>query len=461
MNIRRRFAKIKESINDKHMYALIVTVMLIIAGFGIYEYKRAADMRLQVEKSYQRALTELVDYVNNISVTLAKTMITNNKNQLAILAAELWRESAFAKANLGQLPSSNTALDNTATYLVQVGEYTYALSKKVMDNQSITQKEIDQLDQLYKYSLELSDNLNKMESEMLSGSLKFTNNLTSAQKPAAKEASSYSNGMGDIEKKFVDYTSLIYDGPFSDHVLNKDAKMLQNKPAITADDAKRIATEFVGADKVAGIDVTGEGNGKIPIYNCVIKAAGDGREIFVNVSKIGGFVILVIDNKEVPNSDLGIAGASEKADEFLKSRGYENMKETGYITYGNVATYAFAATQDKFTLYTDLIKIKVSLSDGEILGFENGGYITNHEPKRKLPKILVSEDEARSKIKKNVEITGLNLVLIPLESGQDVFCYEIKTKYQDKTFLMYVNVENAREEKILMLVESENGDMTI
>ena len=61
----------------------------------------------------------------------------------------------------------HTELDNTANFLSQVGDYTYSLSKKVDHGQELSEKEINQLNELSQYAVELNKKLQEMQNEML------------------------------------------------------------------------------------------------------------------------------------------------------------------------------------------------------------------------------------------------------------------------------------------------------
>ena len=60
-----------------------------------------------------------------------------------------------------------------------------------------------------------------------------------------------------------------------------------------------------------------------------------------------------------------------------------------------------------------------------------------------------------------MQITGTGLALIPKDSLEEVLCYEFKGSFKGKNFIIYVNVDNGREEEILLLIESEEGILTI
>lgn len=461
MSIRDKLLDFKDRLTDRHMYSIVLVVIAVIAGFGIYEYKRSIDFRGQVENGYQRAFTDLVDYVNGIDTTLTKAMVSTSPNQLATLSADLWRQAAFAKANLGQLPISNTELDKTANFLSQVGDYTYSLSKKFANNQPLTEKETSQLNDLSKYATTLSASLQDMESQMYAGTIRFGDISNQGKKYFGDQKTSIGDGLQEVEKGFSNYASLIYDGPFSQHIQDKEPLLTKNAPAITADDAKQRVMNFLGVDKVQSVELTGESEGRIPTFDCKAITADKNREITVSVTKNGGYILLVLDNKSPDTETMDVNAAALKAREFLQTHGFTSMKESYYQRDGNTVTINYAYSQDKFTMYTDLIKVKISLDDGEMIGFEANGYITNHIANRPLPTIKITEAEARSKVKKELTIKNVNYALIPLETGQEVYCYELRGTYNDKNFLIYVNVENGKEEKILLLLENEDGTLTI
>ena len=62
------------------------------------------------------------------------------------------------------------------------------------------------------------------------------------------------------------------------------------------------------------------------------------------------------------------------------------MKETYYLKQDGIVTINYAYKQDEVTVYPDLIKLKVALDNGEIMGIETKGYLNSHE-KRKIDDI--------------------------------------------------------------------------
>ena len=54
-------------------------------------------------------------------------------------------------------------------------------------------------------------------------------------------------------------------------------------------------------------------------------------------------------------------------------------------------------------MYPDLIKVKVALDNGEILGVETTGYLNCHE-QRDTSKVKITKDDAKKVLNKNLQI---------------------------------------------------------
>ena len=91
----------------------------------------------------------------------------------------------------------------------------------------------------------------------------------------------------------------------------------------------------------------GEEAGVIPSYNFT---SGD---VYINVTKPGGFVSYYLDSRYVGEQKLSMEEAVEKAAQFLQSHGMPDMKETYYFTSDGICTINFAYTQSGVTCYTD------------------------------------------------------------------------------------------------------------
>jgi len=450
----------KDRLKDRHMLTLVIVLITIIVALGLYTYKKQRDYRQASENSYNLAFYELVDYVNSVEVYLAKSLVSNTPEHGAETLTYVWREANLAQSYLARLPISSSELENTARFLNQVSDYSYSLSQKNINDESLTQQDLDNLNELHQYSVELKNTLNQLASDLNDGRISW-GELTKKGSPVfAQEVSNISkDSFSNLEENFHEYAGLIYDGAFSEHMTNPERKGLVGED-IDEEIAKQRAIEFLGKDKVKEINSNGlTENANIQSYDfSVVK--NDGTDAWISISQKGGHVVFSNSTKDVGAEVISQEQANEIGQKFLDSRGIHNMKATYYLRQDGIVTINYAYVQDDVTVYSDLVKLKVALDNGEILGMETTGYLNSHY-QRTFATPKVSIDEARNKINKNLEITSEGMAMIPTEYQTEVLCWEFKGNLEDRQFLVYINVETGKEEDVLVILETSDGTLTM
>ena len=463
MSIRGKLLDFKRRLSDRKMYSIVITVIGAVAIWGIYQYKNAADLRQELDNQYNRSFYEMVGYVNNVETLLAKSMVSTTTEKTAITLQEAWKQATLAQTNLGQLPVSQPVLASTSKFLTQVGDMSLSL-----DNQNIRGKQLDEdqykiVEKLYKYSASLNKNLRELQDDLGTGRLRWGELAKKGTKLFSKtKPGEVMKKVESINETFKDYPTLIYDGPFSDHMTSAKAKGLTGDN-ITVEQAKEKVKKFIGADRVQEITEDGKSeNGAIKTYSFSVKLkdAPEDQTAKIGVSQKGGHIVWMLYNRSVSESKLNMDKAKKKGLEFLKDRGYENMEDTYYLTQGNVATVNYAYKQKNVTVYPDLIKLKIALDTGEIIGIEAKTYLSNHT-KRDIQIPEISMEEARKKINSKLKISSSGLAIIPTDYKKELLCYEFKGKLNDKEFIVYINAITGNEEDILIIVNTPNGILTM
>lgn len=449
------------SVNRIHILTYGVLIAAFIAAFvwGFLSTKRADALEVTVENQYNRAFHEMVDYIDSIDTQLTKAQLANSPAQLATISNDIFQQAAEAKSCLGQLPTSEIQLDNTAKFLSQVGDYTYVLSQNMINGTGISDEEYKNLVSLNEYASSLKNSLSDIQSDIYSGDIKFTDTSDSKKGNVAEAAGGgILEDLENVEKSFDEYPSLIYDGPFSEHIENQQSVMIQSAEEITREQALEKAKEFLG-DRGEGLEFSNEtSNTAIDAYTFVKNA--DGSRIAVSVTKRGGYVLYFLDSVLVTEEKIEVDDAIERARSFLKEHGYSDMEDSYYEKTNGIATINFAYSQNGTVCYSDLIKVRVALDTGDIVGMESKGYLMNHRV-RNLSAPSITREQAQGYVSTNLVVTSTKLAVIPKDSLKEVLCYEFKGTYKDKNFIVYINAENGREENILLLIESETGILTI
>ena len=447
--------------NNKKIILWIVIVVLIatIGVLGYLLYKKNNDVKLTSENLYNNNFYELVNYVQNVETYLAKSTISMSSTHSAETLTYLWREANLAQTYLTRLPVESQELENTEKFLNQVSDYSYTLSRKNIKGENLSEEEIKNLEQLHSYSIELENVLNQLATDLQNGSMTWDDLTVNGKEEFAQAVSSNLDVFSSLEENFHEYSGLIYDGAFSEHLTSTTPKGLTGDD-ISEEDAKNKAKQFLGEENIKEIINLGlSENSDLAAYNFSVKTNNEDN-ISIAISKKGGHIVYSNCNRNIEEEKLSYDEANQKAKDFLNKEGFNNMKETYYLNENGIVTINYAYSQNDVIMYPDLIKVKVALDNGEIMGIETSGYLNNHT-ERNIAKNLISVDEAKKYLNKNLNIQSENLAIIPTEYKTEILCYEFKGKVDDREFLVYINADTGEEEDILVIYNTPNGTLAM
>lgn len=459
--IKNKLIDWKNRLKDRHMLSIIVVLLTIIIILSVIIYKKQTEYRQASENQYNMAFYELVDYVQNVETYLAKSLISSSPEHGAETLTHVWREANLAQAYLSRLPIDSVELEKTAKFLNQVSDYSYSLSRKNIYNEELTEEDLKNLEDLHNYSVELRNTLDQLSADINDGRIKWGELTKKGEVAFAQEVSNISkNSFSNLEENFHEYSGLIYDGAFSEHMTSSQKKGLTGDN-IDEEKAKQIATDFIGKDRVQEINLSGKSeNTDIITYDFSVKVNNENEEnMNISITEKGGHVLLMNYNRNVEAELISQEEADKIGKKFLEDRGLNNMKETYYLKQDGIVTINYAYKQDEVTVYPDLIKLKIALDNGEVMGIETKGYLNSHE-ERKIPEVKITKEKAKESLNKNLEITSESLAIIPTEWQTEVLCWEFKGKVNDTDFLVYVNAETGKEEDILVITNTPNGTLT-
>lgn len=450
----------KDKLKNAYLKAITVILFLVVIVLAITIYKKQEEITRTTENSYNMAFYEVVDYVQNVETYLAKSLVSTTSEHGAETLTNVWREANLAQSYLSMLPIESQELENTEKFLNQVSDYSYSLSRKNIHDEDLTEDDLNNLKELHTYSVELENTLNQLSEDINSGRVtwaELTNNdnVEFAQQVDNISQDSFSN----LEENFHEYSGLIYDGAFSEHLTSTEKKGLTGDD-IDEETAKNKVIEFIGQENITEINNLGYSeNATIPAYSFSLKT-NNSDNVNVSISQKGGHIIYMNSNRDVNSEIISNEEADEIAKEYLATKGFPNMKETYYLKQEGITTINYAYEQDGVVMYPDLIKVKVALDNGEILGIETTGYLNNHT-QRDVSNVKITKEEAKKTINKDLEVSSEGLAIIPTEWQTEILCYEFKGKVDDTEFLVYINAENGDEQDILVITNTPNGTLTM
>ena len=443
------------TVTKRTLIRIVAFSIAIIAALlvrNIILMKERADARLTIETGYLRAISDLSTSTDNLSNTLSKELCAGTSEMHTKLASELWREASNAKLALSQLPVSELSLENTNKFLSQVGNYANYIASKTDNGGKISDKEYETLRKLYEFSKKLKTDIWSIEQMLTSGELDADEIIDSLNATSATDENtpSLTEGFTEFEEGFDSYPTLVYDGPFSDHILEKQPLMLKGASEVSEGTAKAKACQALGVTETE-LNVTEAEMSKMPSF-CFSTGTST-----IAVTKAGGYISYMLKSRDVENTSISSSQAQNKAVEYLKRLGINEMTITYYETIGNVCTVNFAYKSGDVTVYTDLIKVSVAMDNGEIMGMDARGYIVNHKD-RNFEKPKLSKDDALKSVSPMLKVSNVKLANIPSDGTNERYCYEFTCVDTDnRHVLVYVNCETGKEEQILILFESEAG----
>lgn len=422
----------------------------VLIAFGMYvkETRKSGRYRQIIENNYAGAFDELSSSLNDISTNLVKITYVSTPKQMATYASEIYSQAQLAKGALYKLPTGENDLSTVYKFLSQVGNYTLSVSKDVITGKDITDKQRNELKSLSGAAKVITEAIE--QSYMDYNNPEYWANEIEGKIKDSLEEKNLGSSLGELESNLSDYPTLIYDGPYSDHILEKNPLMTANAREYSQSEAEEVAVATTG-DK--DLEYTGMQNGKIDCYR--FGSAG----VTVTVSKMGGYVVYMRKSRNVGDHELSYDKMISKAKQYLEKIGFTNMVDTYYFTDSGICVINFAYLDGQTVCYTDLIKVGVAVDNGEIMLLETVGYLTNHTL-RAFESLTVTADEARSAVSELLTVENTAIALIPTNGGGEVRCYEFACKDEDGADIMiYVNAKNLDVEQIYILLKTDGGTL--
>lgn len=435
---------------------IVVTIILSIAvvALGILYGIAMSSLnsyQTTLENVYQKNFYELVDQVNNAETKLNKVLASNSNTYRSKLLKEVSKNASDAQTRLNMLPYSINGLSDTIAFVNQVSGYTETLAKNLDMGVSISQKDQETLEKVYESVVNIKKSLNSMSKQMWEGY-----NITSSSLKLDGDYNLLTSDMSAMNGEDIEYPTMIYDGPFSDSQINKEVNGL-NFSEVSMETAKSNVGKILTDISIKNLSFDGETNGHFQTYDFSYQD-DSGAYTFVQVTKKGGKLLTLSSKNLYKTKKIDLKSAENIALDFAKKADISGMKVVWSDIVGDDAFINLAPVVNNVIIYPDLVKVKVDLAKGNVLGFEATSYYMNHTNRNILP-ARITENVAKSKIYSGLYVKDIRQALIPLEYGQEVQCYEFICSMDGNTYYVYINSLTGVEENILKVVQTDNGSL--
>lgn len=452
--------KREKKARDMGIMIILLTAVFFLIAYLFYRENQFVQV---AQSQYSQSFYDLVTYTENVESMLVKTMASNSPQYTAQNLVNVWREANLAQSSLSKIPINVNLLEDANNYLNQVSDYSYSLSKACMAGQVLTQEQKDNLNNIYEHSTKLKEQLMNVASQIESGDFTWDDITRTGNKMFNQDYETVQvDFVNNVNNDLQNYAGLIYDGAFSNHITQVEPKGL-GENEITEEEAKGLIEKFVDKSHIKEVISNGLQTGTIEVYNFNVLLNDEKNEdnyMSISITKKGGQVLYLAYNRSYGAVTIDIDRAKQIGQQYLANAGFGDMRATYHMNEGNSIIINYASYEDDTIMYPDLVKLKIALDNGEVLGIEANGYLYNHH-ERQTNSQLLSIDEAMQKVNSNIVIQSKQKAIIPTDWKTEVLCYEYKGTIGDKTVLVYINAENGKEENIFILVDDENGMLTI
>lgn len=444
--------------------AILGVLLIVIIGLSMYSYKTAGsrnNYKIYLENQYQRNLYELINNTNGLEVSLSKVLITGSREQRIILLGDVWKQANSASDKISALPISGSQVSNIIKYFSQVTDFSYAMFKSSTMGNNLTKGQFDNLQKLKDYCGFISIKLQEFVSSAGDKGISYEELKKDADKKLKNTNNNLNISLENISQEIQQYPTLIYDGPFSENILNIKPRILSEK-RISINNAINLIKKFWGKREILDIKQFSDKNeGKIPVYSFNIKLKNNSEaDINIDITKNGGHILSLLDNRKIGAPKINVKKAIEIGAKLLANMNYPNMVATYNLQYDGVILINYVSYNKNILVYPEQIKIKVAMDTGEVIGIESQQYLVAHRS-RVFDRAKLTLKEAKGKVNPLLKIKNIKLTLIPLDSLKELLCYECYATYNGEKYYVYINAINGVEEKILKVINTNNGELTM
>ncbi len=449
--MRRRMTKPQMWIIGVTASILLAVIITLSVLFGLTASDRGRLMSNN-ENSYQRAYYGLVASLVDIENELAKTRVMTGDRVLEEALESIDVNCQIASTHLALLSSDTGSLEKLNMFFNQLGGYSQYLGRNIASGKKLTTSNAETLTKMWEVSKEYGKVLNSMQEHLATG-YSFAESL-------GEMDDQFNEIFEGMDETSVEYPSLIYDGPFSDGVMDRDPKGTVGEE-LTEAETRELLYKYLYSYEITEVTNVIENNNRIPsyIYSVLLKGEIE-RNCTVQIAKKGGLLLLLDLYHDVTDPMLDLEQCEVIANQYCESIGLTDMQAVWINNNDSNVYINMCNVQNGVVMYPDMIKLKISLDTGEIIGYEGLNYAFNHvERKAEDIKATISIEEAVLSASAILENIDARLCVIPINVTSEKLCYELVGEFNGEKYFIYVDAKTGEEINVLRMIDSNQGDL--
>jgi len=403
----------------------------------------------QLEYVYERNLYELTDNINNIESDLAKLKNSTDAEVQERYLGSLVALANTAQDNIATLPIEHNAINSTIKFVNQLSGYSLIMQRNLAKSKALTMDDLEQIASMHEASQNIKYELNRL-SVMISGGYSIVDNISDPNQSTSR----FNGEFSGLNNEIVDYPQLIYDGPFSESTTNKEIKGLSTTEINSEEAMNKVKTWFPDYE----VKMTGKTTGgNFDTYDFTLTK--NQAEFYAQVSVRDG-ILLQLNSAYDPAEDVTKTEdeCNTIAETFAKTLGFTDMKAVWSTTSQGFAYVNLTPVINNVIIYPDLIKAKIALDTGEIVGFESKSWAYNHTTRTDLTATITSAT-AQKAISSDMDVRTTKLCIAPNEFIGETLCYEFMCVQDGATYYIYVDAKTGKQINLLKVIETDDGNL--
>lgn len=432
---------------------ILILLLSTTSGWNLYRVHQLKTQKqtisYQAEAMYQRNFGELTDSVEAMHDQLAQLLVTASQERLLSGLANLWREVYSAISSLGALPIAMHQLEQTDLLLHDIAEYSYYLMRKnVLQQNPLSTEDWSQLEEFYHRFHIVYQELESLESTVLSENFQLSAlMLEDEENPVQTTFQSIEHQVTALpERTIIEGVRKIEPEL---HAIN--GKQISESQAIN--NANQFLTtlqqrlyQHNDATALKGEIAFRLDHTNLPVYGI---AYPDNQ--YIEVSQVGGQILQYYCSQNLSPAVYTLEQVEEKAASILQMLVDATMICVEREADDAIANFVFVPEQDGVYLYSDMIKLQLSLYDGTLLSFDQTAYQTMHH-QRVFAAPLLSKEAVLNNRNPNFRLSSVHLALIPdVYYDREVLTYELRGNLIGETFSIFVDAQTGQELRIVRL----------
>lgn len=438
----------------KRLSAVLFPVMtLLLIGSVVWGYQENQEKNailIKAENQYQRAFHDLSYHVDRLHNELGNTLTLNSASVGAQRKGlvNVWRITSEAQNEISQLPLTLLPFNKTEEFLSRISKFSYQASVRDLTKKPLTDNEMKNLKELHRNAAEITKDLQKVQDKVIANRLRWMDVETVLATAKQGEDNTIIDGFKTVDKKVSEYPELDWGPTISSVYTKRSVKKLGDKPT-TQEDIMTKAAHFSGVKDRSAIQVIENGKGtEWASYRAKIDSGREGEYATLDYTRNGGHLIAYNYDRTLGAPKLSYTEAKQQADQFMKSKGYDDVVAVSYDQFGEVGNFIYVSNRNGVLVYPEKISLRVALDNGQVTGMQASDYVYEKDNGVDIPKAKLTAAQAKKFLNPSFKVNYDRLALIKNDMSEEVMTYEFGGVINDTEYRIFINAENGNEESI-------------